>query len=45
MLPMSFNHGWGVRPRSSTFFGLRGRPFEVVTLPPDAPIVQEWSRK
>lgn len=36
MIPRSFNHGWGVRPRSSTFFALRGAPFEAVTLPHDA---------
>ena len=36
MIPASFNHGWGVRPRGQTFFAMRGAPYEAVTLPHDA---------
>ncbi|MCU1680519.1 MAG: glycoside hydrolase family 2 sugar binding protein [Amycolatopsis sp.] len=36
MIPTSFNHGWGVRPRGLTFFAMRGAPYEAVTLPHDA---------
>lgn len=43
MIPTSFNRNWGVRPRTSTFFGLGGTPFESVTLPHDALIGVERS--
>ena len=36
MISTSFNHGWGVRPRTSTFFAMGGAHYEAVTLPHDA---------
>lgn len=43
MIPTSFNRNWGVRPRTSTFFGLGGTPFDIVTLPHDGLIGMERS--
>ena len=43
MIPTSFNHDWGVRPRSSTFFAFGGAPYEAVTLPHDALIAEPRS--
>lgn len=45
MLAESFNHGWGVRPKTNPFFELTGAvPYEPVTLPHDAMIGRERDR-
>jgi beta-galactosidase len=42
LIPESFNHGWGIRPKTSPFFELMSPiPFTPVTLPHDAMISRE----